>query len=101
MGTVYDLRLFRKTGSLELSIPLGERIAIARKNQGMTQEEVAMKVACDRSVVSKWECGKLPVQPADLAKLSEVLHAPDLLGYFCNECPVCKAVVKMQPKPAA
>lgn len=97
---VVILDKYRKTHSLELSIPLGERISIARKNQGMSQQEVAEKMACDRSVVSKWETGRLPVQPADLVRLSEFLHAPDLLNHYCECCPVCNAS-KIQPKPAA
>ncbi|MHB8122642.1 MAG: helix-turn-helix domain-containing protein [Desulfuromonadaceae bacterium] len=98
---VVSLDKYRKTRNLELSVTFGERSSIARKNQGMTQEEVAMGMCCDRSVVSKWECGKLPIHPEDVVKLAKTLRAPDLMKHYCSECPVCKAAVQMQPKPAA
>lgn len=98
---VVDLANFRRTKSVKQSIPFGERVAIARKNQGFTQGHVGEKVCCDRSVVSKWETGALRPQPEDVAALSSILHAPDLLTHYCNECPVCAAKREMTPKPAA
>ena len=37
---VIDFDRYRQTRSLWLSIPFGERVAIARKDQGLTQEQL-------------------------------------------------------------
>ena len=78
-----------------------ERLALTRQNRGITQQQLVEKFEAriiDRSVVSKWETGTLPVQPDDAVIVTQALHAPDLLEYYCSECPVCRA---LQPKPAA
>lgn len=93
---ILDLERYRSRRKYTLS--LRERIAQARRNQGLTQEQVAKKVGCDRSVISKWENGILLPHPEDLVALATTLHAPDLLEYYCSECAVCKALL---PKPAA
>lgn len=53
---------------------LSENIKTMRKNKGMTQEELAIKLNVVRQTVSKWEKG-LSVPDADmLQKLAEVLE---------------------------
>ena len=52
---------------------LNEKIRIMRKNKGMTQEELAVRLHVVRQTVSKWEKG-LSVPDAEmLQKLAEVL----------------------------
>ena len=52
---------------------LNEKIKIMRKNKGMTQEELAVRLNVVRQTVSKWEKG-LSVPDAEmLQKLAEVL----------------------------
>ena len=61
---------------------LHENIKECRKNKGMTQEELAIRLNVVRQTVSKWEKG-LSVPDADaLQKLAEVLEIPvcQLLG---------------------
>jgi ribosome-binding protein aMBF1 (putative translation factor) len=48
---VIDFNTYRKEKSL--AIPYGEWVAIARKNQGMTQERLAEKIGC-----SQWKQGQ-------------------------------------------
>lgn len=61
---------------------LQNNIKTIRKNRGLTQEELAIRVNVVRQTVSKWEKG-LSVPDADmLQKISEVLEVPvsQLLG---------------------
>lgn len=37
----------------------GERLAVRRKQVGLTMAELAAKVGCDRPLVSMWEAGKV------------------------------------------
>ena len=46
---------------------LGEKIASARKEKGMTQEMLAEQLGVTRQAVARWETGKaLPAQPTCL-----------------------------------
>lgn len=36
----------------------GDRLAVRRKQLGLTMAEVAAKVGCDRPLISMWESGK-------------------------------------------
>lgn len=98
---VVDINRYRQTRNLGLSIPLGERIRNARDNQGMTQLQVGQRVSRDRSEVSRWETGVMEPRPVDMVAIADALHAPDLLVAYCQQCPVARACVKGQPKPAA
>lgn len=51
----------------------GSRIAEARKRNGMTQRELAVKLDVTDKAVSKWECGKGFPEITLLPKLSRVL----------------------------
>ncbi len=57
---------------------LGERIAEKRKEQGMTQAELAEKMLVTRQTVSRWEAGT--VYP-DVEKISELAV---ILGVSCD-----------------
>jgi transcriptional regulator with XRE-family HTH domain len=61
---------------------IGENIKAIRKNKGMTQEELAIKLNVARQTISKWEKG-LSVPDAELVqKISEILDVDikQLLG---------------------
>ena len=52
---------------------IGENIKAIRKNKGMTQEELAIKLNVARQTISKWEKG-LSVPDAEMVqKISEIL----------------------------
>ncbi len=61
---------------------LGENIKILRKNKGITQEQLAVKLNVVRQTVSKWEKNLSVPDAETLTKLSEVLEVPvsELLG---------------------
>jgi transcriptional regulator with XRE-family HTH domain len=66
-----------------------ELIALLRHNQGLTQEEVGKRTGCDRSTVSRWETGALPIHPEDATRLAEVYNREDIKDHYCiNECPI-------------
>lgn len=61
---------------------LQDNIKTIRKNRGLTQEELAIRLSVVRQTVSKWEKG-LSVPDADmLQRMAEVLEVPvsELLG---------------------
>lgn len=65
---------------------IGEKIKIIRKNKGMTQEELAIKLNVVRQTISKWEKG-FSVPDADMVqKISEILEVDikQLLGTETN-----------------
>lgn len=65
---------------------LGENIKTLRKNKGLTQEELAIKLNVVRQTVSKWEKG-FSVPDADmLQKISDILETDvkQLLGAEIN-----------------
>ena len=60
----------------------GEKLLILRKNKGLTQEELAIKLKVVRQTISKWEKG-FSVPDADmLQKLADILEVDvkQLLG---------------------
>ena len=61
---------------------LGENIKIFRKNKGLTQEQLAIKLNVVRQTVSKWEKNLSVPDAETLTKLSEILDVSvsDLLG---------------------
>ena len=60
---------------------LGERIAEKRKEQGLTQAELAEKMMVTRQTVSRWEAGTgLP----DVERIAEL--AAVLLRLFADRC---------------
>ena len=78
---------------------LGERIKEARKKYGLSQEQLAEKMAVSRSAVAKWEANNGLPDVDNLKALSSVLNISIdyLLNYgksidaeeqnvFCSEC---------------
>lgn len=61
---------------------LGENIKTFRKNKGLTQEQLAVKLNVVRQTVSKWEKNLSVPDAETLTKLSEILDVSvsDLLG---------------------
>ncbi|MGB9804087.1 helix-turn-helix domain-containing protein [Desulfofundulus sp.] len=102
---VISLEKYRKTRQLRASveITIGERVAIARKDQGLTQEELGWRVGYSQSVISRMETGAAEITPGDMAAIAKALGNPALLETYCSTCPVCRAAVEMSswPKPAA
>lgn len=53
---------------------IGERLVELRKERGLSQKEVAKMLGIDRSNYSKYELGKLEVNPAMIRKLTEIYN---------------------------
>lgn len=101
---VINLDTYRKTRRVGMSIPFGERVAIARKNQGKTQIQLGGDVNYSQSIVSRQEAGKLPIDPSDAVAYAVALNNKSLLEHYCSECPVAKAfnqMFKSQPNMTA
>lgn len=102
---VISLEKYRQTRKLRASveIPLGERIQIARKNQGLTQEELGWKIGYSQSAVSRMETGAVEISPREIAAIAKALGNRELLEYYCsNHCEACRTALEMKlwPKPA-
>lgn len=61
-------------------VTTGERIKAARKQAGMTQQELAEKLEISYVGVSQWESGRRNPKESTLAKIADVLDVP--LGYL-------------------
>jgi transcriptional regulator with XRE-family HTH domain len=61
---------------------IGPRIAQARKLRGLTQDGLAMRIPCSKSLVSQVERGAKPATPWLVTAVARVLHTdvPSLLG---------------------
>lgn len=102
--TVININRFRDTKGKAVSIPFGERVANARKNQGLSQEQLGNATGYSQSIVSRQETGRLTFSPGDAARVARALNNPRLLEHYCLECPAARTYKKMmltRPKPAA
>lgn len=54
----------------------GERIKLARKVAGISQEELAQKIGTRQSQVTRWETNKATPRIETLAKIAEVTGVP-------------------------
>lgn len=54
----------------------GERIKLARKVAGISQEELAKKIGTRQSQVTRWETNKATPRIETLAKIAEVTGVP-------------------------
>lgn len=61
-------------------VTTGERIKAARKQAGMTQQELAEKLEISFVGVSQWESGRRNPKESTLARIADVLDVP--LGYL-------------------
>ena len=59
---------------------IGQRIQQAREEQGLTQEELAIKLGCTQSALSNYELGKRRLYLAGLEQIAEILGKS--LSYF-------------------
>lgn len=55
---------------------LGQQIAQARRQKGLTQEALAERLGVSRQAVAKWESGKAMPGTANLFALSQILEIP-------------------------
>ena len=53
---------------------LGEKIYSLRKQNGMTQEQLAERLAITRQTISKWELGESEPDVASLVQISEIFQ---------------------------
>ncbi|MCK9327362.1 MAG: helix-turn-helix domain-containing protein [Bacteroidales bacterium] len=97
-NVVIDLDRYRQTKSVGLSIPFGERVAIARNNQGKTQEQLGEQIGYTQSAMSRLEIGQLRFAPEVAAATAIALNKSSLLTSYCNECPVYQAFNSLEKK---
>ena len=69
-----------------MSETIGERIAAARKKQGMTQEQLAAALNVSRAAVSNWEKGRRLPDAEMIVRISKLLDT-DLINGDTNEAP--------------
>lgn len=61
---------------------LGEKIKLARKAKGLSQDELALRVGLSRVSISHLESGRRKsLKPATLGKLAEALEKPETYFY--------------------
>jgi transcriptional regulator with XRE-family HTH domain len=53
---------------------IGARISVARRDRGMTQDELAEEVGVSRSAVAQWETGRAGQVTANLARIAAALQ---------------------------
>lgn len=90
--------------AIKALISFGERVANARRNQGISQERLGEMMGYSQSIVSRQETGRLTFSPGDAARVARALNNPRLLEHYCLECPAARTYKKMmltRPKPAA
>lgn len=61
------------------------RLAAARKQAKLTQEELARQLGVDRVTINRYETGKVPLTVEMLDKIASLLDMP--LGWFFGESP--------------
>lgn len=88
---------YKKKKQQGVDIPLGWRIANARKDAGLTQEKLRIRLGVNQGTVSKWETGVLIPGLRDMVNIARATGKYELLDYCCASCPVCEA---RNPKPA-
>lgn len=73
-----------------MSTTLGEKITAARKRKGMTQIDLGSAVGLAQNAISNIENDGLKGTPdsTTLIRISEALHAPEILIHHCDSCPV-------------
>lgn len=88
----------RKAKKGKVSIPFGERVAIARNNQEWSQERLGFEAKCSQSLISRIEAGVIAVEPDLAISIAKALHQPELLESY----PVVQAYLEMQfdPRPS-
>ena len=69
-------------------IKIGKFIASMRKEQGLSQKQLAERIDVTDKTISKWETGNRLPDASILLRLSQELHALPLLspGYSAQAC---------------
>ena len=67
---------------------MGARIRECRKAVGMTQEELAERLCCKKSLISQYENNKVDIKGSVIVELAEVLG--NTAGYLLNGEKGCK-----------
>lgn len=62
---------------------IGQRIKLAREQEGLTQEELARRLDVSGPLVTQWERGSRRISVEDTRRLAQVLHRP--LSYLVGE----------------
>lgn len=96
----YSIELYREHRNAALSIPFGERLANARRDRGLTQDQLGKETGYSQSIISRKERGSLDLTPCDAANLAKALLWPSLLTHYCRDCPATRTYQKMQRKEA-
>ena len=65
-----------KNNSLELFETIGERIRAARKNRGLTQEELGTAIDVAKASIARWETTSRNPGGSALVALSKALKVP-------------------------
>ena len=87
--------------AIKALISFGERVANARRNQGISQERLGEMMGYSQSIVSRQENGKLVFSPVDAARAARVLNSPGLLEQYCSDCPAAKAYKELNRREPA
>jgi transcriptional regulator with XRE-family HTH domain len=58
----------------ELALSIGSKIRLARKNQSVSQEQLALMTVIDRSYLGRIERGEVSVTVEKLAQIAHVLN---------------------------
>ena len=69
-----ELMYVSYTNNMNTSHDIGTRIRTARRERGLTQEELAQQVAVSRSAVAQWETGRTGQITGNLARIADVLE---------------------------
>jgi transcriptional regulator with XRE-family HTH domain len=85
---------------------IGERLLIARKNEGLSQEQVAKLCGLDPSTISFFECNKRTPVVRNILKLAEALNVStdQILGRHemilrVVPCPMCDGSGRILNEP--
>jgi len=68
------LYLWSSTMNTELALSIGSKIREARKNQSVSQEQLALLTTIDRSYLGRIERGEVSVTVEKLAQIAHVLN---------------------------
>jgi Zn-dependent peptidase ImmA (M78 family)/transcriptional regulator with XRE-family HTH domain len=96
LGTWDELRIFGglcslyrrcyfRTEMVKSQAELGNRVMSARKEQRLTQVELATAIGVDRTVITTIETGQRTVDALELARLAKALRRP--IGWFVSDPP--------------
>lgn len=71
---------------------MGEKLRIARKEAGLTQKQLAVKLGLTFQAIQKWETGSARPRPERLKLIASALHKPlefftesSYLGHYAHE----------------